>query len=114
MKTSSITIENNKFSCYVAETDKEKQMGLMYVKPPAPIMIFKYNSPEDTKFWMKNTPAPLEILFCLDNKISKIKVGTPYSTELIHGGYSDLVIEVPQGYVSKYGIKINDSVKLGE
>lgn len=114
MKTISLTINNNKFSCLVAETNKEKEIGLMYVQPPPPIMIFPYKYAQENNFWMKNTPSPLDIIFCLNNKITKIKNGEPYSLELIKGGISDLIIEMPSGFVSKYNIKIGDSITLGE
>lgn len=112
MKSSYIKISKNKFQCLIAETEHEKQMGLMYVQPPAPIMLFPYKSAENCNFWMKNTPAPLELLFCKDNKIHTIKEGEPYSTQLIKGGMADLVIEVPKGYVSKYSIKIGDEIEI--
>lgn len=113
MKSSFIKINKSKFDCLITESEQEKQMGLMYIKPPAPVMLFPYKNAEDCNFWMKNTPAPLEILFCSNGKVKSIKEGIPYSTEIIRGGVCDLVVEVPKGYVSKYSINIGDSIEIG-
>lgn len=111
MKKSELIVNDNKFSVLVAETEKEKQIGLMYIPPPAPIMVFPYTK-SNLSFWMKNTPSPLDIVFCLNGEIKSIKSGIPFSTELIHGGESDLVIEFPKGYCIKYNIKVGDNVEL--
>jgi len=113
MKTCKLKINNKSFTTLVCETDKEKENGLMHIQPPPPIMCFPYEK-RNLSFWMKNTPSPLDIIFCLENKISKIKQGEPYRTDLIHGGISDLVIEMPQGSCDKYGFKVGDSVILEE
>lgn len=112
MKTSIIKIGQNKFDCLIAENDEEKSTGLMYISPPPPIMLFPYKRAENCNFWMKNTPSPLDILFCSDNIIHTIKEGKPYSTEIIKGGQSDLVIELPKGYVKIYNINVGDKVEL--
>jgi uncharacterized membrane protein (UPF0127 family) len=111
LKTSKLLIKDKSFTVLVAETDKEKEMGLMFVPAPPPIMCFPY-SKRNLSFWMKNTPCPLDIIFCCDGKITNIKQGEPYSTALINGGEADLVIETPKGYCSNYGFKPGDSVKL--
>jgi len=44
-------------------------MGKEY---PFPIMVFTYDRISVPKFWMKNTPNPLGIAFCKDNKIHNL------------------------------------------
>lgn len=53
------------FSVSIAETLKEQQKGLMFVEnmPDEEGMVFVYHQPSVTKFWMKNTLIPLDILF---------------------------------------------------
>lgn len=111
MKTSKLYIKDKSFTSLVCETDKEKEQGLMFVPAPTPIMCFPYTK-SNLSFWMKNTPAPLDIIFCCDGKIKTIKQGKPYSTTLIHGGEADLVIEMPSGYHTTYGFEPGDFVKL--
>jgi uncharacterized membrane protein (UPF0127 family) len=113
MKTGFISINNNVFSTLLALSEEEQSRGLMFIEPPAPNMVFIYNKPGINKFWMKNTPSPLDIIFCYKNKISQIHYGEPYSTQIIGDeDLSDLIVEVPHGTVSKLGIKIGDSIDL--
>jgi uncharacterized membrane protein (UPF0127 family) len=101
------------FSTLLAISDEEKENGLMFIEPPTPVMSFIYRIPQINKFWMKNTPAPLDIVFCLNGKIDKICNGTPYSTEIItNNNLSDLVIELPEGTCKKMGFKEGDPAGL--
>lgn len=108
-----IILGGHKFSTLVAITEDEHIKGLMHKAWPPPVMIFPYETAEVRKFWMKNTPSPLDIIFCNDNKIISINNGEPLSTKLIGPNEpSDLVVEVPLGTVNKLGIKIGDPVKI--
>ena len=60
---------------------------------------------------MHQTPSPLDILFCHNNRIKQICKGEPYSTSIIGGDYlSNLVIELPFGTVKNSGIKLGANV----
>jgi len=114
MYSTKFAINGKTFSGLVAETSEEQELGLMYKKPPAPTMLFLYFKPRDVSFWMKNTPAKLDIVFCKDGKVIDIKVGEPMSTTLIKPNSAvDLVIEFNYGIVSTFGFKIGDSVIVG-
>ena len=54
--------------CYLSRTDGEKMRGLMGVDylNSAEGMLFVYDSPTEHGFWMKNTPAPLTIIWFND------------------------------------------------
>lgn len=113
MKSGVVLIESHVFRTLLAISPSEQEKGLMFVDPPTPIMTFVYNSPSINKFWMKSTPAPLDIVFCCKNKVTQLCVGEPESTKLIgDDSPSDLVIEFPIGYVNKFNIKIGDYVEL--
>ena len=85
----------------------------MFEPWPPPIMSFVYSSPRPVSFWMKNTPSPLDIVFCCDGKIQKICKGEPFSTAALHSGVdTDLVVELPYGTMSKLGITPGISIKL--
>ncbi len=112
MKTGLVKIKNNEFVVLLAESAEEQQRGLMEAKWPPPSMAFVYQYAKFSSFWMKNTPSPLDIVFCLDGKVTKICKGEPYSTELIHGGFSDLVVEFPYGTCKDYGLVEGSEINL--
>lgn len=104
-------INKQSFIVSSAVTEAEQMRGLMFAIPPFEPMIFVYAQPKINKFWMQNVIAPLDIVFCLNNKISNVCHGQPNSTSLIgNDELSDLVIELPYGTCEKMGIKKGDDV----
>ena len=111
MNSGYIHISNNIFSTLLAISEEEQQRGLMGQVWPPPVMTFVYAAPKVNKFWMKNTPSPLDIVFCSNGKVSQICLGEPYSTSVIGDDkFSDLVIELPYGTVVSSGIKLGHHV----
>lgn len=108
-----LKIGNVEMSTLLAISQAEQEKGLMHQKWPPPIMTFVYHQPKINKFWMHNTPSPLDIVFCSKNKIFNICKGEPYSTALIgDDNPSDLVIELPYGTCKSSGFKIGDTIAL--
>jgi uncharacterized membrane protein (UPF0127 family) len=107
-------IDNIVFSnIKVAITQREQSIGLMYKEWPPPIMVFPFKNAQHIKFWMKNTPSPLDVIFCRGGRIIGIYQGEPNSTELFGPNtLSDLVIEMPKGHAQKYGIKVGSHVEM--
>lgn len=64
-----IVLGKNKFETLVARTPLEHLRGLMFKEWPPPIMSFPYSDAGIKKFWMKNTPSPLDIIFCYAGEI---------------------------------------------
>lgn len=113
MRKGYIYVDSNVFPSFIAISSQEQQQGLMHVEWPPPVMSFVYATPQVNKFWMKNTPSPLDIIFCCEGKISEIQKGEPHSTSVIGSNkYSDLVIEFPLGTASSIGIKIGQNVGI--
>jgi uncharacterized membrane protein (UPF0127 family) len=113
MESGFIFIHNEVFPTLLAISEDEQAKGLMFESWPPPVMSFIYESPKVNKFWMKNTPSPLDIVFCCDGKVQQIYKGEPYSTSIIGDNKeSDLVIEFPYGTVRNTGIKIGYDVGL--
>jgi uncharacterized membrane protein (UPF0127 family) len=113
MKKGVIFIDNNLFESLLAISNEEQSRGLMYIDPPTPIMAFVYNKPQINKFWMSNTRAPLDIVFCNNGEVTQICKGEPYSTKMIGDHmFSDLIIEFPYGTVKSSGIKLKHKVGL--
>lgn len=108
-----VKLKDKKFSVLLALSNEEQERGLMYVEPPVPNMAFIYGQPRINKFWMKNTKAPLDIIFAFNGKIVSICSGEPYSTRVIGDDkFSDLVVEFPAGTCNSYGIAPGDEIEL--
>jgi uncharacterized membrane protein (UPF0127 family) len=113
MEQGYVFIHNNVFSTLLAISSEEQSQGLMHQVWPPPVMSFVYGAPCINKFWMKNTPSPLDIVFCCEGRICEIHYGEPNSTSIIGGDKpSDLVIELPHGTVDAAQIKIGQLVGL--
>ena len=113
MKQGYLEIDNNIFSTLLALSEEEQANGLMYQSWPPPVMSFVYDSPKVSYFWMKNTPSPIDIVFCYNGKINKICKGEPHSTSLIgHNSPSDLVVEFPFGTMKNLNIKEGCNIEL--
>ena len=112
MEQGYIYIHNNVFPTLLAISSEEQAKGLMHQEWPPPVMAFVYPGPSVNRFWMKNTPSPLDIVFCHKGKIAEICYGEPHSTQVIGSHVSDLVIELPYGTVESTGIKVGQLVGL--
>jgi uncharacterized membrane protein (UPF0127 family) len=112
MEQGYIYIHNNVFPTLLAISEEEQAQGLMYQEWPPPVMAFVYDSPRVNRFWMKNTPSPLDIVFCHNGKVSEICYGEPHSTMVIGNQLSDLVIELPHGTVDSIKIKVGQPAGL--
>ena len=113
MEEGYIYIHNNVFPTLLAISEDEQTKGLMEQDWPPPVMSFIYTTARINKFWMKNTPSPLDIIFCLKGNIKQICKGEPYSTSAIgDNSFSDLVIELPHGTAASSGIKLGHKVGL--
>ncbi len=113
MEQGYIYIHNCVMPTLLAISETEQQHGLMNQEWPPPVMSFVYTYPRVNKFWMHNTPSPLDIIFCHEGKVSQLHVGEPFSTAMIGDNkFSDLVIELPHGTVDKLGIRVGQSVGI--
>jgi uncharacterized membrane protein (UPF0127 family) len=97
METCSVNIGKLSCDALIAISAEECSTGLMHRDPPLPPMVFVFGKPQINQFWMKSTKDYLDILFCLNNKVVSINTGEPYSTKIIGGVLSDIVIELPHG-----------------
>jgi uncharacterized protein len=63
------------FDVYLAQTDEQRQRGLMFVRsmPEQTGMLFVYNEDDVHSMWMKNTYIPLDMVFALgDGRVSSV------------------------------------------
>jgi uncharacterized protein len=113
MHTGILYINDNVIETLLACSVCEQEKGLMGQPWPPPVMTFLYKTPRINKFWMKNTPSPLDILFCYKNKITQICKGIPYSLIMIgDNSESDCVIELPANTCKLLNIIVGDDAGL--
>ncbi len=112
-----IKINNIDITAEVASTPELKRQGLMFRKylPEKNGMIFIFDHPQKTNFWMKNVNFPLDIIFINKNKIIKIYKNLPtcknkpcpiYPSKVL----TEYALELNGGFCQKYGIKTGQSI----
>ncbi|WP_297490020.1 DUF192 domain-containing protein [Acidocella sp.] len=114
----SITADDGKvynFTVELAATPQEQAYGLMFRPTVAADagMLFPNDPPVAVQFWMKNTIAPLDMVFIgPDGKIISIAENTvPYSLRPIpSGGIVAATLELQGGITATDDINIGDKV----
>jgi len=100
----------------MAKTQEERNNGLMYRKSlqDGQGMLFVFERDDVLSFWMKNTFIPLSIAFiAYDGKIIDIKDMYPHDTNSVKSSRSArYALEAPQGWFSRVGINVGDTVKI--
>jgi len=104
------------FQVEIADTDATRERGLMFRRPLAADrgMLFDFKAVAPVTFWMKNTPAPLDMLFIgPDGRIVSIaRNARPMSEAPIASGGPVLgVLEVRGGRAGEIGAAPGDVVK---
>lgn len=107
----------SEFKVAIADTDKKRKEGLMFVKNMSEFngMLFVFDEPQILYFWMKNTYISLDLLFVDENMniVSIFEKSTPLSEKSISSiKPAKYVIELNAGVVSDYQIKSGDFVKV--
>jgi uncharacterized membrane protein (UPF0127 family) len=96
----------------VAESDAERERGLMYRKELADgnAMVFVFDRDQILSFWMKNTLIPLSIAFIAsDGRIIDILDMESQSLKSVRSSRScRYALEVPHGWFSRAGIEVGD------
>lgn len=99
----------------LATTPEQRARGLMHRQTLAPAdgMAFFFAKPARQKFWMKNTPLPLDMLFVdASRRIVYIGHGIPLSEEPVGpAGKVLAVFEIAGGRAAKEGIRVGDTIE---
>jgi uncharacterized membrane protein (UPF0127 family) len=98
----------------------EQARGLMFrdTLPDDRGMLFSFNPPYPTQFWMKNCAVPLDIVFIYQNQVAAIALNTPPCTKdpcPIYPGkpvIADQVIELRANWTKEMGLKVGDRVTV--
>lgn len=103
----------------VAKTPEEQAMGLMYRNHLEKDrgMIFLFSPPRMTRFWMKNTWIPLDMIFLRDGVIQSISSQVPPCTSDPCPSYGplveiDQVVELASGRAAELGLKRGDRLNI--
>lgn len=106
-----VQIGDKIFNLLVAETEEQKERGLMGIEELEPDegMLFDYSDEPQAElsFWMKNVDIPLDIIFInQDGVVISVKQGEPNSEEYIteDSEFISCVIE----------LNVNSGVKAGD
>lgn len=103
------------FSIEVADTEAEREAGLMFRQDMAGDhgMLFVFEETREVNFWMKNTPMPLDLIFVGQNgRIRAIKQGEPFSEAVISPGEPvRFVLELKAGTAASDGIATGDLLR---
>jgi uncharacterized membrane protein (UPF0127 family) len=104
------------FTVEMAITQDQQTVGLMF-RPTVPDytgMLFDWGQSRDISMWMRNTIAPLDMLFITaDGVISHIAEHTvPQSLAVISGGGPvRATVEIAAGAAEKLDIRVGDHVQ---
>jgi hypothetical protein len=104
-----------KIDIEIAETDEQRQQGLMHRAELGERqgMLFLFSSETLLSFWMKDTIVSLDMIFVNDGmEIVTIHRDTiPYSEQsYVSTKKSRYVVEVNAGFTKKIGITVGDKV----
>ena len=107
--------KSHPFTVEVAATEQQQDTGLMF-RPTVPAgtgMLFAWPQPQVSDMWMKNTIAPLDMVFIgADGTVKAIAEDTvPYSLRDISSGTPVLAtLELAAGATAALDINVGDRV----
>jgi uncharacterized protein len=103
----------------VAKTAQQQEMGLMYRSSLAKNrgMLFEFKELRYSRFWMKNTIIPLDIIFLNNDKIEAIFANVPPCTKDPCPSYGpstkiNRVIELAGGRAKELGLNAGDRINI--
>jgi uncharacterized membrane protein (UPF0127 family) len=103
----------------VARTPQQQSRGLMGRPPLPPLrgMWFPYNEPMVLKFWMHQTPAPLDMLFLRSGRVIAIEANATPCPRLPCRSYgpdepADGVVELAAGEAQRLGLRVGSAAVI--
>ncbi|MGB3509975.1 MAG: DUF192 domain-containing protein [Microcoleaceae cyanobacterium] len=117
--TAEAIISNQKINLEVAKTPQEKAIGLMYRNflPDDRGMLFSFNPPRQTNFWMKNCLISLDMIFIRSGIVRAIAENVPPCVADPCPTYGpnvpiDQVIELRGGRAAELELKVGDRIVI--
>ena len=117
--TASANIAGETIKLEVAQTPEQQAIGLMYRESLADDrgMVFPFDFERQARFWMKNVPISLDMIFLNGDRVVGIAAEVPpckttpcpvYGPEAL----VDRVIELRGGRAEELGIKLSDRILI--
>ena len=108
--------QRHDFNVEMALTADQQEVGLMFrpTVPPDGGMLFDWGIPRDIAMWMRNTVAPLDMLFInADGTIRRIAENTTPQSEatIPAGGPVRGTLEAAAGTAARLHIRVGDKVE---
>lgn len=108
-----------KIDIQIANTEFDRQLGLMYRKSMDENqgMLFIFPDVQVRSFWMRNTEIPLDMIFIDTSKtiLNIAKNTTPYADiSYPSSGPAKYVLEVKGGFADRHNISSGDKVEWTE
>lgn len=105
----------HKFDIWIAETPRQQQQGLMFVRdlPENRGMLFIAKEPRVFSMWMMNTYIPLDMVFIgADGRIRKIVANTtPHSLATVSSDEPvKAIVELRGGEAARRALQVGDRV----
>lgn len=119
-KSSTVIIGDRKFEVSVADSQKEREIGLSETKSLSQDqgMVFLFEKPGFYSFWMKDMKFPIDIIYINDNKIVTIQNNVQPVKEqespIVYTSTepSNRVLEINAGLARAYNFKKGDKIKI--
>lgn len=112
-------INQEQIELEVAQTPEQQAIGLMYRTSLADNrgMLFPFDPPQITAFWMKNTKIPLDMIFLREGIVRSIEANVPPCQVNPCPSYGpkipiDAVLELGAGRSAELGLKEGDRVEI--
>lgn len=117
--TAQAIIAGETFDLEVAQTPRQQQLGLMFRKalPDNRGMLFPFSPPRPARFWMKNVPVGLDMVFLYQGQVQGVFEAPPCAAEPCptYGPGNllvDNVIELRIGRAAELGLQAGDAVEI--
>ncbi|MCK9210500.1 MAG: DUF192 domain-containing protein [Ignavibacteriaceae bacterium] len=113
--TDSLNNPITKIDLEIADSDYDRQLGLMFRKSMEMNqgMLFIFPEQEPLSFWMRNTYISLDMIFVnADKKIVTIHKNTKTLSDQSYPSTepAQYVVEVVAGFADKYSLKVGDKI----
>jgi hypothetical protein len=107
-----VILDNKELPLEIMATPNAIATGMMGRENLNGGMLFIFNDVSERSFWMKDCLIPLDIVFIVKDKVTKVYYNCPPCKEDIcksYGGVSDRVLELPSG---EYDISNGDYLEF--
>lgn len=116
----SVKIGDRTINLEVTRTINEQSKGLMFREalPDDRGMLFDFNPPDAVRFWMKNVPVPLDIVFIYQDRVVAIAHNVlPCKTDRCFlypetPVTTDRVIELRSGLTKEIDLKLGERISI--